>query len=58
MGVVAKKQILDTNAFQRTLTRIAHEILERNREPSNICLVGIKTRGIPLAKRLNVLKLV
>jgi pyrimidine operon attenuation protein/uracil phosphoribosyltransferase len=52
MPVVAKKQILDSNGFGRTLTRIAHEILEKNSEPENICLVGIKTRGIPIAKRL------
>lgn len=52
LSVFAKKQLLDSNSFKRTLTRIAHEILEKNAEPKNICLVGIKTRGIPIAKRL------
>ena len=36
----------------RTLTRIAHEILERNRGVEELALVGIRTRGVPLAKRL------
>ncbi len=52
MEIFAKKQILDSNALGRALARIAHEILEKNKEPKNICLVGIKTRGIPIAKRL------
>ena len=36
----------------RTLTRIAHEILERNRGVEELALVGIRTRGVPIAKRL------
>lgn len=52
LKVAIKKQIIDSDVFNRTLTRIAHEILEKNREPDNICLVGIKTRGVPIAKRL------
>src|SRR5690625_3942139 len=36
----------------RGLTRIAHEIVERNKGGENIVLIGIKTRGYPLAKRL------
>jgi len=36
----------------RTLTRIAHEILERNRAVDELALVGIRTRGVPLARRL------
>lgn len=47
-----KATILDQAAIGRALTRIAHEILERNRGASNIVLVGIKTRGVPLTKRL------
>jgi pyrimidine operon attenuation protein / uracil phosphoribosyltransferase len=38
--------------MSRTLTRIAHEILERNRGVEELALVGIRTRGVPLAKRL------
>ena len=38
--------------MKRSLTRIAHEIIEHNKGVENIILVGIKTRGLPLAKRL------
>src|SRR5690625_5220228 len=52
-GRVNKKTtILDASAVNRALTRIAHEILERNKGGEHLVLVGIKTRGIPLAKRL------
>lgn len=47
-----KKIILDASAMNRALTRIAHEIVERNKGGENLVLVGIKTRGVPLAKRL------
>ncbi|HZW68518.1 MAG TPA: bifunctional pyr operon transcriptional regulator/uracil phosphoribosyltransferase PyrR [Pseudogracilibacillus sp.] len=47
-----KTTVLDDAAMNRALTRIAHEILERNKGGEHIVLVGIKTRGIPLAKRL------
>ncbi len=44
--------VLDEKAIQRALTRIAHEIIERNKGIEDCVLVGIKTRGIFLAKRL------
>jgi pyrimidine operon attenuation protein/uracil phosphoribosyltransferase len=44
--------IMDADRMGRTLTRIAHEILERNRRTEHIALVGIRTRGDVLAKRL------
>lgn len=47
-----KTTVLDESAMNRALTRIAHEILERNKGGEHIVLVGIKTRGMPLAKRL------
>ena len=47
-----KTVVLDASAIGRALTRIAHEILEKNKGGDNLLLVGIKTRGIPLAKRL------
>lgn len=47
-----KTVVLDSSAINRGLTRIAHEILEKNKGGENLLLVGIKTRGIPLAKRL------
>lgn len=43
---------MDYAAINRALTRIAHEILENNKGGQNLVLVGIKTRGVPLAKRL------
>jgi pyrimidine operon attenuation protein / uracil phosphoribosyltransferase len=43
---------MDGDRMSRALTRIAHEILERNRGLDELALVGIRTRGVPLAKRL------
>jgi pyrimidine operon attenuation protein/uracil phosphoribosyltransferase len=43
---------MDADRMGRTLTRIAHEILERNRGLDDLAIVGIRTRGVPLAKRL------
>src|SRR5699024_7520737 len=47
-----KTEVLDQSAINRALTRIAHEILEKNKGGDDLVLVGIKTRGAPLAKRL------
>lgn len=47
--------ILDTEQVRRALTRIAHEILERNGGADDIVLVGLHTRGAPLANRLSQL---
>ncbi|PAV29931.1 bifunctional pyr operon transcriptional regulator/uracil phosphoribosyltransferase [Virgibacillus profundi] len=47
-----KTEILDQPAINRALTRIAHEIVERNKGGKDLVLVGIKTRGVPLTKRL------
>jgi pyrimidine operon attenuation protein/uracil phosphoribosyltransferase len=44
--------VLDGEAVARTLSRIAHEIIERNDELDSVALVGIHTRGVPLAQRL------
>jgi pyrimidine operon attenuation protein/uracil phosphoribosyltransferase len=46
------KILLDDEALRRTLTRIAHEIIEGNRDLDRVALVGIQTRGVPLAQRL------
>src|SRR3977135_4024745 len=43
---------MDADRMARSLARIAHEILERNRGVEELALVGIRTRGVPLAKRL------
>ncbi|MCR2820790.1 bifunctional pyr operon transcriptional regulator/uracil phosphoribosyltransferase PyrR [Lederbergia panacisoli] len=50
--MVQKTIVLDEKSIQRALTRIAHEIIERNKGISDCILVGIKTRGIYLADRL------
>ncbi|MDQ7819819.1 MAG: bifunctional pyr operon transcriptional regulator/uracil phosphoribosyltransferase PyrR [Armatimonadota bacterium] len=47
-----KARVMDAEAIRRALVRIAHEILERNRSPQTLVLVGIRTRGVPLAHRL------
>ena len=47
-----KAKILDKDSIHRALTRIAHEILEKNKGTENLCLVGIRNRGVYLAKRL------
>ena len=44
--------VMDADRIGRTLTRIAHEILERNRGLDDLAIVGIRTRGVPLARRL------
>lgn len=48
-----KRQILDEDGIYRALTRIAYEIIERNKGGRGIALLGIKTRGVPLAYRLS-----
>ena len=48
----AGKVLLDGEAIRRTLSRIAHEIIERNEDLDAVALVGIHTRGVPLAQRL------
>ncbi|MBR5262173.1 MAG: bifunctional pyr operon transcriptional regulator/uracil phosphoribosyltransferase PyrR [Oscillospiraceae bacterium] len=47
-----KAQIMDEAGVERTLVRIAHQIIEKNQGVDNVCLIGIKTRGVPLAKRI------
>ena len=44
--------VMDADRVGRTLTRIAHEILERNRSLDEIALVGVRTRGVHIARRL------
>jgi pyrimidine operon attenuation protein/uracil phosphoribosyltransferase len=44
--------VMDAEKIDRSLTRIAHEILERHRDVQDLVLVGIRTRGVPLAQRL------
>ena len=47
-----KTLLLDEKAIERAIRRIAHEIIERNKGLEQMILVGIHTRGVPLAQRL------
>src|SRR5205814_3649628 len=47
--------ILDKEGMRRALTRIAHEILERNGGTEGLLLLGVRTRGLPLARRIAAL---
>ena len=47
-----KARLLEPDDMRRAITRIAHEILERNKGANNLAIVGIHTRGIPLAERI------
>ncbi len=51
-GPDTSRVVLDASDIARALTRIAHEILERNKGPANVVLLGIPTRGVPLAERI------
>ena len=46
------KLVLDAPSIERAITRMAHEILEKNHGTENLVLTGIHTRGIPLARRI------
>jgi len=46
---------MDADDIRRALTRIAHEILERNRGARDLALIGVHTRGVPMARRLGAL---
>lgn len=47
-----KARILDEKAMNRSLTRLAHEIIEKNKGVADVMLVGIRSRGVPLAKTI------
>lgn len=46
------KEIMDHTAITRSITRLSHEIIERNKSLDDVVLVGVKTRGVYLARRL------
>ena len=52
MRLPEKAQIMDETAMNRAMSRIAHEIIEKNKGISDVVLVGIQRRGVPLAGRL------
>lgn len=50
--MIFKAKLLSEDDIGRTLVRMAHQIIEKNHGTDGICLVGIRTRGVPLAFRL------
>ena len=50
--LVDKTVLMDSDGIRRALTRISHEIVERNKGVDNLVLIGIRTRGVPLAERI------
>ena len=52
-AVRVKKEIVDEEGLDRTVTRLAHEILERNRGTKSLAIVGVRTRGALLAERIH-----
>lgn len=46
------KILLDEQAISRSITRLSHEIIEKNKGVDNIIIIGVKTRGIPLGQRI------
>ena len=57
--MILKARLMDENAINRALTRITHEIIEKNNGSDNLCIIGIHTRGVPLARRIadNIFKI-
>ena len=51
-GFRVRQELMDGDRLSRTLARMAHEILERHPDMAQVALVGIRTRGVPLARRL------
>ena len=52
MAVDEINQVMDADEIRRAIARISHEIIERNRGASDLVLIGIRRRGVPLAHRL------
>ncbi len=50
--MIVKSQIMDQAAIERALKRMAHEIIEQNKGLEDLYLVGIRTRGVPIAERI------
>ncbi|HEX9652203.1 MAG TPA: bifunctional pyr operon transcriptional regulator/uracil phosphoribosyltransferase PyrR [bacterium] len=52
MSETVASKIIDAGSLNRTIARLAHEIVERNRGAENLVVLGIRTRGVPIAKRI------
>lgn len=48
-------RVMDEGEIRRALTRIAHEIIERNKGAENLVIIGVQSRGVPMARRLATL---
>ena len=55
MAMRTKASVMDAEAIRRALSRIAHEIVEKNKGVADLIIVGIRRRGVPLAERLSSL---
>src|ERR1700689_2643593 len=53
IGIHQTAQLMSASEIERTLIRLAHEILEKNNGVEDLALVGIRRRGVPLAERLS-----
>jgi pyrimidine operon attenuation protein/uracil phosphoribosyltransferase len=51
-GFHVRRELMDAERLSRALARIAHQIVERRRDAEGLVLVGVRTRGVPLARRL------
>ena len=54
MTATGARQVMDAQAIQRAVVRIAHEVLERNKSADALALIGIRSRGEHIARRLQV----
>ena len=52
MAFIEKRELLNSQSVERAVTRITHEILEKNKGALNLALIGLRTRGVFLAKRI------
>lgn len=52
MSLKSKAEVMGADHMQRAITRIAHEVVERNKGTNDLVVVGIQTRGVPLGRRL------
>ena len=52
MAFIEKRELLNSQSVERAITRITHEILEKNKGALNLALIGLRTRGVFLAKRI------
>lgn len=52
MDRITKNRIMDRDGIRRAISRISHEIVEKNKGTKDLILIGIRTRGVPLAERI------